>query len=92
MLYAFVTSTNKIGSTLSVGVAYVILPLFGFVAKEGIVNTPEAIWGLKACYLLPPVICVLIGGPRHVGLQARRETPCRDPPGAVGAGCDRRRA
>jgi len=62
MLYALVTSTNKIGSTLSVGVAYVILPLFGFVAKEGVVNTPDAIWGLQACYLLPPVLCVLIGG------------------------------
>lgn len=62
MLYAFVTSTNKIGGTLSVGIAYAILPLFGFVATEGVVNTPEALWGLKACYLLPPVICVLIGG------------------------------
>jgi Na+/melibiose symporter-like transporter len=62
MLYALVTSTNKIGSTLSVGVAYLILPLFGFVAKEGAVNTPEAMWGLQACYLAPPVICVLIGG------------------------------
>ncbi len=62
MLYALVTSTNKIGSTLSVGVAYVILPLFGFVAREGVVNTPDAIWGLQACYLLPPVLCVLIGG------------------------------
>jgi Na+/melibiose symporter-like transporter len=57
-----VTSTNKIGSTLSVGVAYLILPLFGFVAKEGYHNTPSAIWGLQACYLAPPVICVLIGG------------------------------
>lgn len=62
MLYAMVTSTNKIGSTLAVGIAYVILPLFGFVAKEGVVNTPDAIWGLQACYLAPPVICVLIGG------------------------------
>lgn len=62
MLYAFVTSTTKIGGTLSVGVAYVILPLFGFVAKQGVVNTADALWGLKACYLLPPVICVLIGG------------------------------
>jgi Na+/melibiose symporter-like transporter len=62
MLYALVTSTNKIGSTLSVGVAYVILPLFGFVAKEGAVNTPNALWGLQACYLVPPVLCVLIGG------------------------------
>ena len=62
MLYALVTSTNKIGSTVSVGVAYAILPLFGFIAKEGAVNTPDAIWGLQACYLVPPVLCVLIGG------------------------------
>ncbi|MBL6936941.1 MAG: MFS transporter [Alphaproteobacteria bacterium] len=62
MLYAMVTSTNKVGSTLSVGVAYLILPLFGFVAKEGFHNTDAALWGLKACYLAPPVICVLIGG------------------------------
>ena len=62
MMYAMVTSTNKVGSTLSVGVAYLILPLFGFVAKEGYHNTPDAIWGLQACYLAPPVICVLIGG------------------------------
>jgi len=62
MLYAMVTSTNKIGATLSVGVAYLILPLFGFIAKEGAHNTADAIWGLQACYLAPPVICVLIGG------------------------------
>ena len=62
MLYAMVTSTNKVGSTLSVGVAYLLLPLFGFVAKEGYHNTPDAIWGLQACYLAPPVICVLLGG------------------------------
>jgi GPH family glycoside/pentoside/hexuronide:cation symporter len=62
MLYALVTSTNKIGATLSVGVAYFILPLFGFIAREGAVNTPEAMWGLQACYLVPPVLCVLIGG------------------------------
>ncbi|MBV9420870.1 MAG: MFS transporter [Alphaproteobacteria bacterium] len=62
MLYAMVTSTNKVGSTLSVGVAYLILPLFGFVAKEGFHNTDAALWGLKACYLAPPVICVLVGG------------------------------
>jgi len=95
MLYAFVTSTNKIGSTLSVGVAYVILPLFGFVAKEGAVNTASAIWGLKACYLLPPVICVLIGGlamwgykldeRRHGAVRlALSQTGVRNGPGDVG--------
>ncbi|MBV9540328.1 MAG: hypothetical protein JO167_03600, partial [Alphaproteobacteria bacterium] len=25
-------------------------------------NTDAALWGLKACYLAPPVICVLLGG------------------------------
>ncbi|HWD26496.1 MAG TPA: MFS transporter [Rhizomicrobium sp.] len=62
MLYAMVTSTNKIGGTLSVGVAYWLLPLFGFVPALGLHNTPNALWGLQACYLAPPVICVLIGG------------------------------
>ena len=61
-LYALITSTSKFGSTISVGVAYYILPLFGFIATRGVVNTPDAIWGLEACYLAPPVICVLIGG------------------------------
>lgn len=79
MLYALVTSTNKIGATLSVGVAYFILPLFGFVAREGVVNTPEAMWGLQACYLLPPVICVLIGGLAMWGykLDERRHAEIR---------------
>ena len=79
MLYAFVTSTQKIGSTLSVGVAYVILPMFGFVAKEGVVNSPDALWGLKACYLLPPVICVFIGGLAMWGykLDEKRHTEVR---------------
>lgn len=62
LLYALVTSTNKIGGTLSVGVAFAILPMFGFIPTEGAVNTPDAIWGLQACYLVPPVLCVLIGG------------------------------
>jgi GPH family glycoside/pentoside/hexuronide:cation symporter len=80
MLYAMVTSTNKIGSTLSVGVAYLILPLFGFVAQEGVVNTPAAIWGLQACYLAPPVICVLIGGLAMWGykLDETRHSTIRD--------------
>jgi Na+/melibiose symporter-like transporter len=62
LLYAMTTSTGKIGSTISVGIAYAILPLFGFNAAEGARNTADALWGLQACYLVPPVACVLIGG------------------------------
>ncbi len=87
MLYAMVTSTNKVGATLSVGVAYLILPLFGFVAKEGAVNTPDAIWGLQACYLAPPVICVLIGGLAMWGyrLDEKRHGEIRDALSAAGS-------
>jgi Na+/melibiose symporter-like transporter len=87
MLYAMVTSTNKIGSTLSVGVAYLILPLFGFVAREGAVNTPDAIWGLQACYLAPPVICVLLGGLAMWGyrLDEKRHSEIRAALGATDA-------
>jgi Na+/melibiose symporter-like transporter len=53
--------------------------LFGFVAREGAVNTPEAMWGLQACYLAPPVICVLIGGLAMWGyrLDERRHADVR---------------
>lgn len=79
LLYALVTSSNKIGGTVSVGVAYAILPMFGFNPAEGAVNTPEAIWGLQACYLVPPVACVLIGGLAMWGykLDERRHAAIR---------------
>ena len=87
MLYAMVTSTNKVGATLSVGVAYLILPLFGFIAKEGAHNTASAIWGLQACYLAPPVICVLLGGLAMWGykLDEKRHSQIRVALGAAGA-------
>ncbi|MEJ1969394.1 MAG: MFS transporter [Rhizomicrobium sp.] len=87
MLYALVTSTNKIGATLSVGVAYLILPLFGFVAQEGAHNTADALWGLQACYLAPPVICVLIGGLAMWGyrLDETRHAQIREALGANAA-------
>ncbi len=90
LLYSITTSVAKVGSTLSVGIAYSILPLFGFVAASGAVNTPEAIWGLEACYLVPPVLCVMIGGlamwgykldaARHSEIRAAtgRAIRCRD--------------
>lgn len=62
LLYALVTTTSKMGSTLSVGIAYALLPLFGFRAVAGAINDAHAIFGLEACYLVPPIASVLIGG------------------------------
>lgn len=79
LLYALETSTEKIGSTVSVGIAYALLPLFGFNAAAGAVNTPHAIWGLEMCYLVPPVASVLIGGVAMWGykLDERRHAAVR---------------
>ncbi len=68
-LYGIATSAAKIPATLSVGVAYSLLSLFGFKAAEGAVNTATAMWGLQALYLVPPVACVLFGGLAMLGYR-----------------------
>jgi Na+/melibiose symporter-like transporter len=68
-LYGIATSAAKIPSTLSVGVAYSLLSLFGFKAAEGAANTPTAMWGLQTLYLVPPVACVLLGGLAMLGYR-----------------------
>ena len=42
LLYGLITSTSKVGSTLSVVITFGILAAFGFDAKEGVVNTGVA--------------------------------------------------
>ena len=79
LLYALETSTEKIGATVSVGIAYALLPLFGFNAAANAVNTAHAIWGLELCYLVPPSAVVLIGGVAMWGykLDERRHAAIR---------------
>jgi Na+/melibiose symporter-like transporter len=62
LLYALFTGTQKIGSALSVGITFAILDAIGFKAAEGSVNTPDAIWGLEACFVVAPVLSILMGG------------------------------
>ena len=75
-LYGIATSAAKIPSTLSVGVAYSLLSLFGFKAAEGAANAPAAIWGLQALYLVPPVACVLLGGLAMFGYRLDEKRHC----------------
>lgn len=62
LLNALNTSIAKFASTVSVFVAYAILAVIGFKATEGAANSDAAMWGLQACYLVPPVACVIVGG------------------------------
>ena len=73
LLYALVTAIAKFASTVSVGVAYTLLPLFGFKAAEGAANSAQAMFGLQALYLVPPVACVLLGGLSMLGYKLTEE-------------------
>ncbi len=61
LLYGLITSTSKVGSTLSVITTYNILSAFGFNAKEGIVNTGVPLDALIACYVVVPILTMFVG-------------------------------
>ncbi|THD62200.1 MFS transporter [Phenylobacterium sp.] len=79
VLYALVTLTQKLGSSLAVTIIYPILDMVGFVAKPGYHNTPEAIRGLEMCYVFAPIILVVIGSACLIGykLTAQRQSEIR---------------
>lgn len=79
LLYALVTTTQKIGSAITVGISFTVLDLVGYDAAEGAVNTPEAIRGLELCYVFAPIILVFFGGAAFIGwkLDAKRHAEVR---------------
>ncbi|MCB9596225.1 MAG: MFS transporter [Sandaracinaceae bacterium] len=58
LFYSLLTLTNKLGFAIAVGVAYPLLDLAGFDPQ--IENTADAIAGLKAVYVIVPVVCFVI--------------------------------
>jgi Na+/melibiose symporter-like transporter len=79
VLYALVTLTQKLGSSLAVTIIYPILDMFGYVAKPGYHNTPEAIRGLEICYVFAPIILVVVGSACMIGykLDAKKQSEIR---------------
>lgn len=61
LLYALITATSKIGSTIASGIVFPTIYFFGFNPKEGVVNTPEALDALTACYVIVPVLTMFVG-------------------------------
>jgi Na+/melibiose symporter-like transporter len=61
LLYGLITATSKVGSTISIPITFSILDAFGFVAKEGVVNTGIALDALVACYVIVPVLTMFVG-------------------------------
>ena len=80
LLYAMITTVQKIASALSIGLSYTVLNWVGFNAKEGSVNTPAAIHGLQMVYLIGPILFVMLGGLCFLGyrLDAKRHAEIRE--------------
>jgi len=69
LLYAMMTSVEKIASALSIGLTFTILSFVGYNAKEGAHNTPAAIHNLELVYLLGPIFFVMLGGACYIGYK-----------------------
>jgi Na+/melibiose symporter-like transporter len=79
LLFSMVTTTTKIGASITV----VVLPIIawaGYNGAEGAVNSPHAIFVLEMCYLWAPIILVWFGGAMFFGykLDAKRHAEVRE--------------
>lgn len=79
LLYAMITSTQKIAGALSIGITFSVLAWVGYDAEAGSGNTREAINGLFWVYLLGPIVFVGLGGACFLGysLDEKRHAEIR---------------
>ena len=68
LLFSMVTTTTKIGASITVGVLPIIA-WAGYNGAEGAVNSPHAIFVLEMCYLFAPIILVWFGGAMFFGYK-----------------------
>jgi GPH family glycoside/pentoside/hexuronide:cation symporter len=80
LLYSMVTTTTKVGSSITVAIVYPVLAWVGYNGAEGAVNTPHAIFGLEMCYLFAPITLVWLGGGLLLGykLDSKRHAEIRE--------------
>ncbi len=80
LLFSMVTTTSKIGGSITVAIVFPVLAFVHYNGAEGAVNTPSAIFGLEMCYLFAPVILVWFGGAMFFGykLDSRRHAEIRE--------------
>ena len=79
LLYAMITTSQKVAGALSIGLSFTVLGWIGYQAKDGAVNTPEAIFGMQLVYLIGPVVFVMLGGACFIGykLDSKRHAEIR---------------
>jgi Na+/melibiose symporter-like transporter len=80
VLYAMVTTTQKLGASINVLLVFPLLQFVFHFNPRAAVNTEFARIGLQACYLFAPIIFVLAAGAMFFGyaLDERRHGEIRE--------------
>jgi glycoside/pentoside/hexuronide:cation symporter, GPH family len=69
LLFAMMTSVEKIAGALAIFVSFNILAAVGYQAKETAHNGPAAIHNLELVYVLGPIFFVMLGGICYLGYK-----------------------
>lgn len=79
LLYALTTLTTKIAAGASIFLTFNVLSQVGYDPKLGQANSPEAIQALMLCFLVGPIIFVMLGALTMIGyrLDAERAADVR---------------
>ncbi len=79
LLYAMITTSQKVAGAFSIGLSFTVLGWIGYQAQEGAHNSPAAIRGMELVYLIGPVVFVMLGAACFIGykLDSRRHAEIR---------------
>ena len=69
LLFAMMTSVEKIAGALAITFTFTILGAVGYQAKDGAHNTLSAIHNLELVYILGPIFFVMLGGACYFGYR-----------------------
>jgi len=73
LLFAFITTTQKIGGAISISLTFWLLAWLGYDPAAGIRNTAEHLRALEAVYAFVPIAFILLGGAFFIGFPLDAE-------------------
>ncbi|MBR7618964.1 MFS transporter [Phenylobacterium sp. 20VBR1] len=69
LIYALTVLTSKVAGAFSIFLTFTVLARVGYNAKEGAVNSAQAIHNLELAYLIGPIVFVMLGGACFIGYK-----------------------
>lgn len=72
-LYALITLAPKVSAAIAVWVTFTLLTFVGYEPSAGAANTTQALDGVRAGYVLGPILFVALGGLCMIGYRLTRD-------------------